>query len=211
MRNSVSIYLGMDENANAKEYTKKIQYVYPTEEQINALGLEKYKEYRTHPQPVYIKNKNLYRVRSEIIVMDGYKILVDRIKGRVWSYSFPGGGVDKDEDIVLAASRECEEEALIIPKNIEFVNIAWFQKFPDPLIFNYGAISLLCVGQKHKNYKGYVKKTDRDEFVNNAEWIPYTEMDLGEPHLLAIQRYLEKHDVNIYEAWDIRNHLFRKK
>lgn len=203
--NTVSIYLGMDDQADASYYTGKIQYILPTEEQIKKLGVEKYYYYAKEPQPCYIENKNLYRVRSEIIIMDGNKILVDRLKSRVFPYSFPGGGIDKNEDIIKAASRECEEEALIIPKNVEFVNIAWYQKFPEPLSFNFGAISLLCVGQKHKDYKSYVRKKDRDEFADQAEWISYKDINLGEPHALAIQRYLEK-----YPVYDFSNHLYKR-
>lgn len=194
MGNSVSIYLKSNFNADAKKYIDNIKYVMIEKESLNKLGNPKYTAYN-EPQPSYIENKHLYRLRSEIIVLDGLNILIDRVKTRVFPYQFPGGGVDKGEDIVIAASRECEEEALIIPKNVEFMNIAWYMKFPDPIIFNYGAISLVCIGQKDKEYKGYVKIKDRDEFVDNAEWVPYKDVDLGEPHIVAIERYLEKHPI----------------
>ena len=44
---------------------------------------------------------------------------------------------------------------------------------------------------------------NRDEFADHAEWVPWKQVDLGEPHILAIQRYLEK-----YPSFDFSKHLY---
>lgn len=200
--NTVSIYLKSNFNADAENYINNIEYMLLKQNPNSSYDVSKYKGI---PQPIYIEDGNTYRLRSEIIVLDGYKIMINRVKPRVFPYSFPGGGVDKGENIVIAASRECEEESLIVPKNVEFVNIAWYQKYPEPIMYNYGAISLLCVGQKYKKYTGYVKKNDRDEFVDNIEWIDYRTLKLGEPHIVAIERYLDMHPIEK----KFQNHLYK--
>ena len=116
--NTVSIYLKSNFNADAENYINNIEYVTPSKESLIRLNAAKY---LGHPQPCYIEDNNKYRLRNEIIVLDGYKIMINRVKPRVFPYSFPGGGLDKGEDIIESSIRECEEESLIVPKNVEFV------------------------------------------------------------------------------------------
>lgn len=205
MKKATTIYMHMDDTADAEFYTNQITYLYPPEEEVKRFKNSKYK-YGVELQPVFIQNNRFYRIRTEIIIIDKDKILIDFTKPRCFPYSFPGGGIEKNEDVALSASRECEEEALIRPKNVEFVNIAYFQKFPGFTTFYHGSVSLVCVGQKDRDYKGYIKKADRDEFVDHAKWVPWKKVALGEPHMLAIYRYLEKHPI----SFDFSKYLYKK-
>ena len=149
------------------------------------------------PQPIItLDNGDYYRFRSELIIMnDKDEILLSREKARCFPYSFPGGGIDPGETIEEAAIRESKEEALVIPKNVRFVNIAWFSTFKTPILWK-GILSFTVVGQYSKPYKGYVKVIDRDSFTHSKEWVNYKKMNLGDVHRAAIERYLSTEDIN---------------
>ena len=178
-----SYYVGMDTHADEEEWKKKIVFK----------SFDKNTDQYSHgkPQPNIIIDGKLYRARSEVIVMDGNKILVDKTKNRAgFGYTFPGGGIDPGESFAQNARRECEEEALIIPKRIHYVNIAWMMNYTNG-IMNDGAISFVCIAEKGNNFKGKVKAHDKDEFADNAVWMDYRRLDnLAPPHRVAIERFL---------------------
>lgn len=164
--------------AEEREWLKKVKFV----SDPNVRGGK--------PQPViYDEDGNTFRPRCEVIVLDGYKVLIDPKKNRGNfhpPYSLPGGGVDGKESIADCARRECEEEARVIPKGCVYTGIAWKLEFADP-VFNKGSISFICIAERGKDYKGYVKVEDRDPFVDRAKWVDYRKFKLGEPHQKAIE------------------------
>lgn len=178
-----SYYVGMDTNADEKKWKKKIIF------KSFDKGVDQYSHGK--PQPTIIIDGKAYRARSEVIVMDGNKILVDTTKNRGGlGYTFPGGGIDPGESFIQNARRECEEEALIIPKRIHYVNIAWMMNYTSSIMHD-GAISFVCVAEKGSNFKGKVSTHDKDEFVDNSIWIDYKRLDnLAPPHRVAIERFL---------------------
>ena len=140
------------------------------------------------PQPVIDIKGHKFRPRCEVIIIDGDKALIDPLSNRgEMGYSCPGGGIDPNESIADGAKRECEEEARVIPKDIIYTGLAWTLEFKTKSIAYFGSISFICVATKKKDYKGYVKVVDRDKFVDNATWVPIS--NLSEPHQMAIARY----------------------
>ena len=178
-----SYYVGMDTNADEKKWKKKIIF------KAFDKGVDQYSHGK--PQPTIIIDGKAYRARSEVIVMDGNKILVDTTKNRGGlGYTFPGGGIDPGESFIQNARRECEEEALIIPKRIHYVNIAWMMNYTSSIMHD-GAISFVCVAEKGSNFKGKVSTDDKDEFADNSIWIDYRRLvNLAPPHRVAIERFL---------------------
>ena len=178
-----SYYVGMDTNADEQKWKKKIIF------KVFDKGVDQYSHGK--PQPTIIIDGKAYRARSEVIVMDGNKILVDTTKNRGGlGYTFPGGGIDPGESFIQNARRECEEEALIIPKRIHYVNIAWMMNYTSSIMHD-GAISFVCVAEKGDNFKGKVSTDDKDEFADNSIWIDYKRLDnLAPPHRVAIERFL---------------------
>ena len=178
-----SYYVGMDTNADEEKWKKKIIF------KAFDKGVDQYSHGK--PQPTIIIDGKAYRARSEVIVMDGNKILVDTTKNRGGlGYTFPGGGIDPGESFIQNARRECEEEALIIPKRIHYVNIAWMMNYTSSIMHD-GAISFVCVAEKGSNFKGKVSTDDKDEFVDNSIWIDYRRLvNLAPPHRIAIERFL---------------------
>ena len=178
-----SYYVGMDTNADEKKWKKKIIF------KAFDKGVDQYSHGK--PQPTIIIDGKAYRARSEVIVMDGNKILVDTTKNRGGlGYTFPGGGIDPGESFIQNARRECEEEALIIPKRIHYVNIAWMMNYTSSVMHD-GAISFVCVAEKGSNFKGKVSTHDKDEFADNSIWIDYKHLvNLAPPHKVAIERFL---------------------
>ena len=178
-----SYYVGMDTHADEEEWKQKIVFK----------SFDKKIDQYSHgkPQPNIIIDGKTYRARSEVIVMDGNKVLIDKTKNRAgFGYTFPGGGIDPGESFAQNARRECEEEALIIPKRIHYMNIAWFMNYTNG-IMNDGAISFVCVAEKGNNFKGRVDAHDKDEFADNAVWIDYRRItNLAPPHKVAIERFL---------------------
>lgn len=172
-------YIGCFE-ANEKEWLKKIK-------QKSFEGLRHGK-----PQPVIYDNEgHTYRPRCEVIVLDGYKVLIDPTNNRGGfhpGYTLPGGGIDPGEDIATGARRECEEEARVIPKRCVYTGLAWMLEFADPRFYT-GSVSFICIAEKGKEYKGYVKVEDRDSFVDKAKWVDYRKFKLGEPHRKAIELF----------------------
>ena len=187
-----SYYVGMDTNADEKKWKKKIIF------KAFDKGVDQYSHGK--PQPTIIIDGKAYRARSEVIVMDGNKILVDKTKNRGgFGYTFPGGGIDPGESFIQNARRECEEEALIIPKRIHYVNIAWMMNYTSSIMHD-GAISFVCVAEKGSNFKGKVSTDDKDEFADNSIWIDYKRLDnLAPPHRVAIERFLngQEFDENV--------------
>ena len=178
-----SYYVGMDTNADEEKWKKKIIF------KAFDKGVDQYSHGK--PQPTIIIDGKAYRARSEVIVMDGNKILVDTTKNRGGlGYTFPGGGIDPGESFIQNARRECEEEALIIPKRIHYVNIAWMMNYTSSIMHD-GAISFVCVAEKGSNFKGKVSTNDKDELADNSIWIDYRRLvNLAPPHRIAIERFL---------------------
>ena len=178
-----SYYVGMDTHADEEAWKQKIVFK----------SFDKKVDQYSHgkPQPNIIIDGKVYRARSEVIVMDGNKVLIDKTKNRAgFGYTFPGGGIDPGESFAQNARRECEEEALIIPKRIHYMNIAWFMNYTNG-IMNDGAISFVCVAEKGNNFKGRVNAHDKDEFADNAVWMDYRRIgNLAPPHKVAIERFL---------------------
>ena len=188
-----STYVGMDNNADESTYTNKVKYVVL---KANGKVLRGGK-----PQPVIEMNGGQYRARCEVLVLKGNQVLLDRGKDRGgFGYSLPGGGLDSKESIAHCAMRECEEEALVKPKKIKYVNIVWWADF-DNVMINKGAISFICVAEYGGDYKDKVKNEDKDEFADRARWEDYRTADLGEPHKLAIQKYLGKNINEEVRMW----------
>ena len=187
-----SYYVGMDTNADEQKWKKKIIF------KVFDKGVDQYSHGK--PQPTIIIDGKAYRARSEVIVMDGNKILVDKTKNRGGlGYTFPGGGIDPGESFIQNARRECEEEALIIPKRIHYVNIAWMMNYTSSIMHD-GAISFVCVAEKGSNFKGKVSTDDKDEFADNSIWIDYRRLvNLAPPHRVAIERFLngQEFDENV--------------
>lgn len=181
-------YLGWFE-ADEKTWLKKVKFI----SDPNVRGGK--------PQPVIYDNEGrTFRPRCEVIVLDGYKVLIDPVKNRGNfhpPYSLPGGGIDGKEDIATGARRECEEEARIIPKHCVYTGIAWMLEFADPT-FNQGSVSFVCIAERGKEYKGYVKVEDRDPFADRAKWVDYRKFKLGEPHRIAIERFRDR---QLKEEW----------
>lgn len=178
---SSSTYDGMYTNVDEKEWLKKVKY-------------KKLKDdkYSAKPQPVIYFGDEDFRARCEVIVFKDNKVLLDRGRNRAgFGYNFPGGGIDPRESIVHGARRECEEEALIYPKHIQFMNIAYRERFSNG-VYNVGAISFVCVAEYGRSFSGKIADEDKDEFADRAIWEDYRTANLGEPHKLAIERYLNK-------------------
>lgn len=173
-----SIYIGTDANASESEYLKRVEYI-----RLSTIR-------NGTPQPVIMKNGGSYRARCEVIVLKGNKILLDRGKNRGgFGYTLPGGGIDPREKVAKGAARECEEEALVKPKHVKFMNVVWWGEFENPL-FNKGSVSMVCVAEFGSYYdESKVKQEDRDEFADRAQWEDYRTANLGEPHMIAIERY----------------------
>ena len=199
INDGVRYFWKFDANIDRDKWMKKLQF---EKQDASTIGVSGF----IAPQPVvYLSRRDgPYRFRCEILVLnDRNELLIDVQKPWCIPYRIPGGGIDKGETIEEAASRECTEEALVVPKRVKFMNIAWFCKFV-PKKLNAGVISFVCVGRYKGDYKGYVKKEDRSSFVDAKQWIRYDQVHLEEFHRIAIERYLNDKD-SLVENYEVEN------
>lgn len=185
-----SIYDGMKTNQNENEWLMKIKNIPLSKEALLRLGYPL--EYANKPQPCIMINGKKYRARAELLLInDNGEVLLQKGKYRGgFPYTLCGGGIDDPrQSIATAAIRECEEEALIVPKNVSFTGIVWFMKYTNEVTANDGAVVFVCIGEYDRPYKGYVKKIDRDSFATKSEWVNTSKFKLGEPHKKALDMY----------------------
>lgn len=130
-----------------------------------------------HSQLKEIKGTEYKREASRAIVLDGENILLLYTK-RYNDYSFPGGGLDKDEDKVEGLKRELEEETGA--KNIEVLD-------------KYGYLDEF----RPSRYEGY-------DYIHMISYfyICSIHKELGETKLedYEIKNGMEAKWINIYEA-----------
>ena len=164
-----------------------------------------------HPIPNLILHSEgkKWRVRSEILLFKEDKLFLhkqNKITQYDTFYKIPGGGIDDPKEYIEnAAVRECEEEALIIPKNVEYSGVEvrkvykiqpWWHK--DVLnvdgIYYDGALTFICTGEYDKKYTKYVKVMDQDS-IKNGHFYSYDEVKdlLTKEHRKLFKEYLIKH------------------
>lgn len=199
-------YEGMKTDQDEAEWRKKIVNIPLDHDALLKLGYSE--EYANKPQPCIMVNGKKYRARAELLLLnDKGEVLIQRGKWRGgFNYTLCGGGVDNPKyHITKTAIRECEEEALVVPKNVMFSGIVWFMKYHSETVANDGAVVFVCVGEYDRPYKGYVKKIDRDSFAQKSKWVNIKQANLGEPHKLALQIYLENKKTDVHESFQPNN------
>ena len=98
-----------------------------------------------------------------VIAVDGDKILIQReysYPPNEIMYQLPGGGIERDEDVLTAANRELSEETGFVAKNLEVIGVYY-------------------MNNRRSNRKQYVviakdlvvepREGDKEEFIEN-EW-----------------------------------------
>jgi ADP-ribose pyrophosphatase YjhB (NUDIX family) len=153
------------------------------------------------------KNKN-WRVRAELLLFKEDKLFLykkDKMNQYGTYYNIPGGGIDDPKEYIeSAAARECEEECLIIPKNVRYTGVTVskvYDKKPawhavtlnrDGIYYD-GSISFICTGEYDKKYTKYVKKMDQD-VMKNGSFYSYDEVKdlLSKEHKKIFEDYLNK-------------------
>jgi ADP-ribose pyrophosphatase YjhB (NUDIX family) len=120
-------------------------------------------------------------------------------------YRIPGGGIDDPKEYIeKAACRECEEECLVIPKNVQYTGKTVFKVYEvQPYwhaqtlnkngIYYDGSVSFICIGEYDKKYTKYVRKMDQDSMKNGA-FYSYDEVKdlLSKEHKKIFEDYLNK-------------------
>ena len=159
------------------------------------------------PNLILHKDNHTWRVRSEILLFKGDKLLLvktGKMNQYGVTYIIPGGGIDTpSEYIEVAAARECKEEAHITPKNVRYTGITssklykitpWWHKdvlWPDGIKYD-GYMTFICTGEYDGEYKGYVKVMDRQSDFKNQKFYSYDECKdiLSKEHKELFEKYL---------------------
>ena len=161
----------------------------------------------TYNAITYINGK-MYRPRAEILILNEEGEILIRKSKEVnqygTKYNLPGGGFDNagetPEDVAI---REATEEVRIIPKDVRFVNIMYVSEYGDRVpewhkrilwpegIVYVGAVSYVCVGVYGKKYNAYIKKRDRQDYIDEYEFYPYNSIKdmLRQEHIEALESY----------------------
>ena len=153
-----------------------------------------------------VKIKNLpgfYRPRSETLVFKEdllFLLLTDD------GYKIPGGNINLGEDPAKAASRELNEEALIVAK--DFVKhgetfstdvAPWVRENVPKENQWSGYLTKVYTCKYVRKYLGYVKEIDRDDKMSKCgKFYPIREIlhILKPVHRIIAKRYLHNYEKN---------------
>ena len=144
-----------------------------------------------------------FRERSELLLIKDNCILIQRKDPWDLSYKIPGGSTDKDLTVVETAVKECEEEALIVPKEVKYFGTydvffgkdvpvpKWLKVAKYPVEYK-GYHTHICVGRYDKPYEEHIDDADKDDFYKKAKWIPISDAMkfLKDYHKRALEKYL---------------------
>ena len=160
------------------------------------------------PQLILHKDGKNWRVRAEMLLFkEGKLYLVKQNKVNQYgvTYKLPGGGIDDpQEGIEETASRECKEEALIIPTNVVYTGVEVqhiYDKIPDwhkailhpEGIYYDGSMTFICTGEYKQEYKSYVKKMDQQDEMTKGHFYTYEQVEgiLSKEHKALFKKYLK--------------------
>ena len=158
--------------------------------------------------PIVYRNGKMYRPRAEILILDENDNVLLRKRTDLnqygTMYNLPGGGFDNPnetpEDVCI---REASEEVRIIPKDVVFSNIIYISEYGDRIpewhkvklwpigIVYVGSISYVCVGRYGKRYTKYIKKIDRQDYIDEYQFYDYNKIRhlLRPEHIEALESY----------------------
>lgn len=160
------------------------------------------------PQLILHKDGKNWRVRAEMLLFkEGKLYLVKQNKVNQYgvTYKLPGGGIDDpQEGIEETASRECKEEARIIPTNVVYTGVEvqhiydkipeWHKAILHPEgIYYDGSMTFICTGEYKQEYKSYVKKMDQQDEMTKGHFYTYEQVEgiLSKEHKALFKKYLK--------------------
>lgn len=159
--------------------------------------------------PYIMHNNKQYRVRVETLIFDkDDKVLVEKQDPNIpnkygTNYKLPGGGLDKGRKLDEQAEAECNEEALVITKNMSYTGITYTQsyngKYPEwqkrklwPLGLKYeGSLVFVFVAEYGKKYNGHIEDVDKDDFYKKAKYVDVGDINWRDEHKKAIKFYFD--------------------
>jgi hypothetical protein len=166
---------------------------------------------KSTPQLILHKDGKNWRVRAEMLLFkEGKLYLVKQNKVNQYgvTYKLPGGGIDDpQEGIEETASRECKEEARIIPTNVVYTGVEVqhiYDKIPDwhkailhpEGIYYDGSMTFICTGEYKQEYKSYVKKMDQQDEMTKGHFYTYEQIEgiLSKEHKALFKKYLKEYN-----------------
>ena len=144
----------------------------------------------------------LYRERVEtIIVRHNKEVFVKRKPNG--EYFLPGGSVERNVPNIKQAENECNEEAHVKVKNIQFTGITYKEHHETPnwaikegLIQWQGSYTEVYTAEYDGSFKGNIAKTDEDPFIRSGKWYSTKECFkfFKQEHRDALKNYLKEQE-----------------
>lgn len=120
-----------------------------------------------------------YRERVELLLLDkeGNVFIGRKSSG---CYTIPGGSTEPDVDLLQQVINECTEEALIVPKNVQYVSTytrmygddyplgKWMASLP---VHYDGMIIHLFIGEYDKQFEGFVEQKNRSAELAKGQFV----------------------------------------
>lgn len=154
---------------------------------------------------IYIDGK-IYRERSEVVVINGTNLnnleIFMRYINKHIPYRLPGGSMKQDRCILYTGTKETQEEARIIVRDIKYINDylddTQFQAYKlndnhDIRVSYAGNFNHICVAMYNGRYTGDVPYIDSDpDMTRRGKFYKYKEVKslLRSEHIHAIVTYL---------------------
>lgn len=182
----------------------------PDQEVVNESIMNEYYEYllesSDEPEPtkkgyydpngiwnsLITRNGKSYRERAEVLLIKDGKIYIKFNKDG--TYDIPGGSTEPQVKVSTQATRKCEQEAHITPKNLKYKS-SYYEDFDHINGQVYvGFYSHVFTGEYGKAFNDYVRKNDRDpEMLNQGHWYDIDKVwnKLKPVHKQALKEYLQ--------------------
>lgn len=146
-----------------------------------------------------------YRVRSEVLVMKGDKVLINytkKLNQYNRTYKIPGGSIEPENDIYGTVAKESKEECRVNIKNVWYPGIKLIQRYTQipewhkeilwPLGLKYvGCVTFVLCAEYDSRYKGYIAPNDQEPDMLNAKFYYPEQIPLIKAHIKAINGYKE--------------------
>lgn len=171
--------------------------------------------------PYIVYDGKQYRVRVETLVFNKQgDVLIEmqdpkNLNKYGTNYKLPGGGLDKGKSLDEQAEAECNEEALVVTKNMSYTGMTYFQsydgKYPEwqkkklwPVGLKYeGSLVFIFVAEYAKKFTGHIEDVDKDDFYKKGKYVGVDTVDWRPEHEEAIEFYIN-HKNSIEEGTGMR-------
>ena len=131
-----------------------------------------------------------YRVKIEVIVKKGNKVMLCNFRNGKW-FGFPGGGVEEGDSYEETAKKECLEEVGVVIYKVRALELD--KKFPVNADMKDNRAEKYAGTHKHFYVADFLGIDDSDLGGEDGEIVPYEWVSIDEAYRKVILNTLDGH------------------